>query len=193
MDWDWEDRPPKDPLQPRRASDEPDVEPDLAQPETPSETAAPDASPGPELQEPEPESREDASPFQELPPLDAAPDYVLPGRPGSPTVGESPGAESGRFPARTIEAAERAVVGAERRDRDQYRPRTAEERAAARAQRRRKLRQRRLIALAVVVAIVVLLVVLVVRGCGGPDAAAAVAAFAVPFVSRRLLVATERP
>ena len=94
---------------------------------------------------------------------------------------------------RTIEAAERAVVGAERRDRDQYRPRSAEDRAAARAHRRRQLRQRRLIALAVVVAIVVLLVVLVVRGCGGPDAAAAVAAFAVPLVDRRLLVATGRP
>ena len=38
-------------------------------------------------QEPEPERPEDASPFQELPPLDPAPDYVLPGRPGSPTVG----------------------------------------------------------------------------------------------------------
>jgi hypothetical protein len=193
MDWDWEDRPPKDPPQPRRASDEPDAERDLAQPETPSEAAPPESSPGPEPQEPEPERPEDASPFQELPPLDAAPDYVLPGRSGSPAAGESPAAESGRPPTRTIEAAERAVVGAERRDRGQYRPRSAEDRAAARAQRRRKLRQRRLIALAVALAIVVLLVVLVVRACGGPDAAAAVAAFAVPFVSRRLLVATERP
>lgn len=192
MDWDWEDRPPKDPSQARRAPDEPDTERDLAQPET-SPEAAPEPSLGPELQEPEPERPEDASPFQELPPLDAAPDYVLPGRPGKPTPGESPGAESGLPPTRTIEAAERAVVGAEQRDRDQYRPRSAEDRAAARAQRRRRLRQRRLIALAVVVAIVVLLVVLVVRGCGGSDAAAAVAAFAVPFADRRLLVATERP
>jgi hypothetical protein len=192
MDWDWEDRPPKDPPQSRRAPDEPDTGRDLAQPEAPPEAAAPDRSLAPEPQEPEPERPEDASPFEELPPLDAAPDYVLPGRPGGPTAGESAGAESGRPPLRTIEAAERAVVGDERGSRDRYRPRSAEDRAAARAQRRSQLRRRRLIALAVVVAIVVILVVLVVRACGGPDAAAAVAAFAVPFASNRLLVAAER-
>ncbi|MGE5228963.1 MAG: hypothetical protein ACM3MJ_04495 [Deltaproteobacteria bacterium] len=192
MDWDWEDRPPKDPPQPRRAADEPDAERDLAGADAPPEAAEPESSLGATEQEPEPESPQGASPFQELPPLDAVPDYVVPARAGSPTAGDAPLPEREGPSVRTVEAAERAIVGAERRDRDQYRPRTAEDRAAARAQRRRRLRQRRLIALAVVVAIVVLLVVLVVRGCGGSDAAAAVAAFAVPIVERRLLVATER-
>jgi hypothetical protein len=140
----------------------------------------------------DPERPEDESPFQELPPLDAAPDYVLPGRPGGPTAGGSPGPQLDRPPKRTVEAIEQAVVGAERRDRDQYRPRSAEDRAAARAHRRSRLRRRRLIALAILIAIVVLIVFLVVRSCGGSDAAAAVSAFAVSCVDRRLLVATER-
>ena len=163
VDWDWEDRPSRD-TPSRRAPDEPEEGRD-----------------------------EDGSPFQELPPLDAAPDYVLPGRPGGPAGGEAPGPDRDRPPMETVDAAEQPVVGAERRDRDQYRPRSAEDRAAARAHRRSQLRRRRLIALAVVVALVVLLVFLIVRGCGGSDAAAAAAAFAVPFVDRRLLVATERP
>ena len=192
MDWDWEDGPPSDTPPPRRTSDEPDAEPDLRQPEPPSESAEPEVPFDSAAQEPEPERLEDESPFQKPPPVDSAPEYVLPGRPGGPGAGEPPLPEFERPRVGTIEAAERALAEPRARDRDEYRPRSPEDRATARERRRRQLRLRRLVALAIVVAIIVLLVVLLIKGCGGSDSAAAAVAFGVIIVDRRLLVAPRR-
>ncbi len=186
MDWDWEDRPPRDTPPPRRADDEPDDERDLAQsgpaePRSPLESAA---------RRPELERPEDESPFEEPPPLDSAPEYVMPERSDGPGGGAPLRPEFELPRMGTIEAAERAAVTGAGRPDDGRRPRSSQDRAAAREQRSRQLRRRRLIALAVVVAIVALLVVLVIRGCGGSDAAAA--AFAVLVLDRRFLAAPER-
>ncbi len=185
MDWDWEDRPPRDTPSPRRAPDEPGQAPDRPGqvPDRPEESADESATqvipPGASAQSPPDEFASQSIPRE----------YVLPDRPGMQPSAGPDAAEAERPLARTREAAERAAIADPgREDYDAPRPRSSQDRAARRERRRRQLRRRRLVALAVVVAIVVLLVVLIVRGCGGSDAAAAV----VLIVPGRLSACAER-
>ena len=163
MDWDWEDGPPRDTRRrrTRRAR---------------LERAAAD---GRTRTSPGPEPTGTASGRQEPPPLDAAPEYVLPDRTGRPAASR-PARRRVRATPKRDDRIRRASGGRRRRAvarADEYRPRSPEDRTARREQRRRQLRRRRLVALAVLIAIVVLIVVLIVRGCGGSDAGAAAAAF----------------
>ena len=205
MDWDWEDRPPSGTPPPRRAADEPGPAADSRTPE-PEPPTRPER-PAPERPEPEPldesvtqvfsadaawDLTREPAPVESAPPAPAR-EYVLPdrtetGRPAVPS-----GAEFERPSLRTIEVAERAAVGGDRRPDDrERRPRSPQERAARRAQRRRQLRRRRLVALAILIVIVILIVVLVARGCGGSGAGTSALVFGMILIDRRLLAGPGR-